>query len=301
VRLEDLDVFSRIVALASLTAAARELGIPKSNVARRLSRLEDELNCQLFRRTTRSIALTDDGLAFLPYARRLLDDSLEARAVLQKSGRSESGLVTISASLAFGKNFLAPHLPAFRRKFPLVRVEMRLTSERTRFSADGVDLAVRIGPLIETGLSKRPLGHIAFGLYATAGYINHAPPLRAPEDLAKHELIELRPPVGNGRIELVRDKKTRSVNCVTSIIVNDPETALVLAMAGGGIAPLPVFLVADALRRRRLQPVLPTWCPPPAPVHLLFPDYSSLRPRVRAYADFVFETIGPEARASDVF
>ena len=128
--LGDAFIFLEIVESGHFAGAARKLGVAKSNVARQLDRLETELGVRLFARTTRSLSLTDEGQAFLPYARRLVDDSREAASVVHTRKGLGSGLLKVSSPSTFGRWFLAPHLASFRRRHPDVRVAL---AEVSRF------------------------------------------------------------------------------------------------------------------------------------------------------------------------
>jgi DNA-binding transcriptional LysR family regulator len=140
-----------------------------------------------------------------------------------------------------GRIFLAPHLPAFRKRHPNVRISLRLTSTKAEIGVGRTDIAIRLGPLIESGLSVLRFGHIDFCLTAAPVYLKSRPILLDPLDLASHELLELRPPARDNRLDLYRGGELRSVRCVPAIEIDDPETIKTVAIAGGGIATLPLF------------------------------------------------------------
>ena len=139
-----------------MAAAARKLGAPKSSMTRQLARLEERLGCRLIARTTRSVSLTDEGRTFLPYARRLVDDSREAVSVVQSRRGRASGLLKVSSPGAFGRRFLAPHLAAFRKRNPEVRVALELTARKVELTPEGAEIAIRLGPLVDPGLGGPP-------------------------------------------------------------------------------------------------------------------------------------------------
>jgi DNA-binding transcriptional LysR family regulator len=290
--LTDIRVFLEIVSTGSFTAAAQSLGAPKSSVARQLMRLEAEVGAQLIARTTRTVELTDEGRTFVPHARRLLDDSIEAQNVLRTHGESANGLLHVSAPSTFGRRFLAPHLPAFRSKHPNVRVALRLTSSKPEIRVGQTDIAVRLGPLVEPNLGVRPLGHIDYVLVASPAYLKGRPPLADPLDLASHDLLELNPPATDNRLDLYRNGELRSVRCVPAIEIDDPESVRAATLAGGGIATLPAFLAMNEIESGELTRVLDEWAPAPVPVHLVYGTKVAPPLRVRAYLDFLLETVG---------
>ncbi len=295
--LSDVQVFLEIVQSGGLTAAGHRLKLPKSTVARQLRRLETELGCRLIERTTRRLTLTEQGRTFLPYAKRLLEDSDEAVTVLHAGSKDAKGLLSISAPYTFGRSFVAPEIARFRERFPKVRVLLDLTSRRVDLAAEEVDIAVRIGPLeVIDGLARK-IGEIRFVLVASPGYLENTPALKAPRDLDAHEFIEVRPPSSPvSRIRLVRDDETVSIGFSPAIRSNDPDCLRIACLGGAGIAALPLFLIQDDLDRGTLERVLPDWAPAPAPVHLLHLARGPQPARIRAFLDFFLEAVASSPR-----
>lgn len=290
--LADVQVFLEIVQTGHFAGAARKLGVAKSNVARQLGRLEAELGVGLLTRTTRSISLTDAGQVFLPYARRLVDDSREAAGVVQARKGRGSGLLKVSSPGAFGRWFLAPHVASFRRRHPDVRVALELTSKKVDLGPDGADIALRLGPLIDPGLSVRRLGAIEFCLVASPLYFRKRKTPKAPDDIRDHAFVALRPPVSERRIELRRGRETASVGLHPVVESNDPDVVQAVCRDEGGVAALPRFLVADDLRSGRLQLVLPGWAPHAAEIMVVFSAQTAPPLRVQAFVGHLFETLG---------
>ena len=292
--LTDVRVFLEIAGSGSFTGAAAALRLPKSSVARQMLRLEDELGCQLIERTTRKVALTDAGRTFLPHARRLLDDSIEAVGVLRGAGESASGLLSVSAPGTFGRMFVAPLLPEFRKRYPNVRVALRLAAAKVAVGVEpgSVDVAIRLGPVLEPDLGTRRLGELRFWLVASPGYLKGRRWPAAPLDLADHDLIELPTPARDNRLELHRLGEVQTVRCVPSIGIDDPEAVRGVALADGGIATLPDFLVRADVAEGRLVRVLDEWAPPPATIQVVFGTRIAPPLRVRAFVDFLRDTLG---------
>lgn len=290
ITLSDVRVFLEIAQAGGLTAAGRRLKLPKSSVTRQLMRLETELGCRLIDRTTRTLCLTEGGRTFLPYARRLLEDSEEAASILQAGGGEAKGAISISAPYAFARSFLAPHLGRFRMLHPSVRVILSLTSRRVDLASEEIDVAFRIGPLRNTEGSVQHIGEIRFGLFATADYLARAAPVYTPRDLDAHDFLELSSPSVENRIDLHRGSEKVSVGYVPSVCANDPECLRLACIDGAGIAALPHYLVRDDLEHSRLVRVLPEWSPLPAPINLVYLARSAQKARVRVFLDFISET-----------
>ncbi len=289
-QLSDVRVFLVAADSASFTEAALKLRVPKSSVARQLQRLEHDLGARLFTRSTRAIALTDDGRAFLPHARRLIDDSVEAANALRRD--AASGLLTITAPVTFARHFLAPHLGAFRKRFPDVRIALDLSARKLDVGLGEADIAIRLGPASGNGLGLRPLGQIVFVLVTTQDYMRGKLPILSPFDLASHAVIELRPPLADHSLELASHGSTQRIRVVPSIEVNDPETVRTLCLSHLGIAALPNFLVSDDLRSGALIELLPQWRIPAADVNAVYDRRHALPVRVRVCLDFLTEIGG---------
>lgn len=293
----DLIVFVAVADAGGITAAARRLQMPKSSVARQLTRLEDRVGALLFTRTTRAITLTDEGRTFLPFARRIADDCETAETILRRHGQRPSGLLTVSAPVTFGRVLLVPHLPAFRRRFPHVRVRLELSSQRVTTVGDDVDLAIRLGPLVDATKGARELGRVDYGLFAAAS-TRWAELVKAPTDLERAELVALRPPFVAGQLELRNGALSQSVRVVPVLEVNDADAALRLCLSGGGIAALPRFLVGDAVSRHDLVEVLPAWRPAGAIVHALYGVKRAPNVRVTSFLDHLAQTVTVELERS---
>ncbi|CCE00525.1 LysR family transcriptional regulator [Bradyrhizobium sp. STM 3809] len=292
IQLTDVRVFLEVVSAGSFTTAARTLKIPKSSVARQIARLEDDIGVMLLARTTRTLELTDQGRTFLPYARRLLDDGIEASNVIRSHREGASGLLTVTASSTFGRMFLAPHLSTFRKQHPNIRVDLKLTATKLVIGVSQADIAIRLGPIVDPNLGVQSFGRMEFCLVAAPAYMKGRPSVTKPLDLAGHELIELRPPASDNQLELHKDGKLQCVRCVPAMVIDDPDTAKVVCLMAGGIATVPTFLVANEIRDATLVRILPDWSLAPAPISVVYAKQIAPSLRVRAYLEFLASTIG---------
>ncbi len=294
--LSDVRVFFAIVQCGGVTAAAHRLNLPKSTVARQLLRLETKLGCRLIDRTTRRLSLSADGQTFLPYARRLLEDSDEAANMLRAGGSDAKGLLSISATYTFGQAFVAPEIARFRERFPKVRVRLNLSTRRVDLAEEEVDLAVRVGLLRDEDYLARKIAEVPYGLVAAPGYLAKAPPLKSPRDLETHDFLELRFLASRNRIDLHHGNETATIDHVPAVQSNDPEVLRLACKDGAGVAALPLFSVQDDLEQGRLVRVLPDWAPPAPPVHVVHLARGTQLARVRAFIDFLFETAASSPR-----
>jgi DNA-binding transcriptional LysR family regulator len=294
IQLSDVQVFLEIVSEGSFTAAGRALKMPKSSVARQMVRLEQEVGCVLLDRSTRVVVLTEDGRNFLPHARRLLADGIEAQNALRCKGKGASGLLTIATTGLIGRRFIAPHLPAFRDRNPNVRVELWLSGDRHDIGsgAGEANIAIRLRSVASPEIGNQKLGEIEFCTVAAPDYLEQKGTPTTPEALAKHAIIELGPAGKHSRLLLTSKERTATIAFAPPIHIDDPEAVRVVAIAGGGIAVLPTFLVRDDIKAGTLRTILDNWRQAPVPLHILYRTHVAPPIRVRTYIDYLLETIG---------
>ena len=295
IQLSDVQVFLEIVSAGSFNAAARTLKTPKSSVARQIARLEREVGCLLLDRSNRVVTLTEEGRNFLPYARRLLDDGIEAQNVLRSKGKGASGLLTIATTGLIGRNFIVPHLPAFRERHPNIRIALWLGQDRHQIGsgAGEVDIAIRLRTIAGPDIGNQKLGDIDFCIVASPTYLERRGVPQTPQDLAGHDMIELGPAGKHSRLQLSDELKSATVAYSPPIHIDDPEAVRIAAIAGGGVAVLPKFLVHQDVQAGDLRTILNEWRQASAPLHVLYRTHVAPPIRVRTYVDYLLETLGP--------
>lgn len=293
IQLGDVGVFLEVTACGGFSSAARRLKMAKSSVVRQVDRLEAQVGARLLHRAARSVSLTAEGRVFLPYARRLLDNGLEAEAALKGVESGAVGLVSISATGPFARAFVVPHLPAFQARHPGVEVALWLTPARMEVGPEPgqVDIAIRLRSEAGPELSTRRLGEIGLWIVAAPAHLEaHGRP-QHPNDLADHRMIELGPPNKANQIELHRGGDTAVVRYRPVLQIDDPEAVLIAAVAGAGVAVVPDFVAAEAVADGRLVRLLEPWASTPIPINLLYRADTAPPTRVRAMVDHLVETI----------
>lgn len=173
----------------SLAAAARRLRLSPMKATRLISALEDELGVRLLHRTTRSLSLTDDGLSFLPHAKTLLEERAAALESVRGGGTQPVGLLRVSASLAFGRQVVAPMIVRFMQAWPAVQVDLKLTDTVIDIVAEGVDVAIRIAELPDSNLIARRIADNPRLLVASRAYIDQYGSPASLLDLQRHECL----------------------------------------------------------------------------------------------------------------
>ncbi len=285
-RLREMEVFVAVAESGGFAKAARALQLSPPAITRAVAGLEARLGVRLLNRTTRSLSLTEPGRRFLASARRLLGELEAAERDAAGEAAQPRGHLSVTASATFGRAALTPVVLAFLAAHPQVRVSALLVDRVVNLVEEGLDLAVRIGPLPDSSLIARRLGAVRRLLVASPGYLAaHGRP-DTPADLARHSLIGFTGLMPNQRWHYQAASRPQQVAVVPRFEVNDALAALAAAEQGQGITLGLSYMLAEPIRAGRLVPVLEPFAPPPVPVHLVYPQSGLVAPKLRAFVDF---------------
>lgn len=284
-RLTGLAAFARAGSLGSFAAAARSLAVSPSAVSKSVQRLETQLGVPLFTRTTRSLHLTAEGQALHERAVRLLRDAEEIGQAAAASRSEPSGPLRIAASLPIGVHVIAPMLPAFRRAYPKVSVDLRLSDRMVDIVEDGIDIAVRIGEVADTRLLSRRLAPHRLCCFASPSYLAASGTPRHPDELADHETVVLRYQ-STGQVLRWRFRTgegTRDLAPASNVLADASEALVAMLVAGGGIGMVATFVAAPHVARGELVPVLAEFAIERDNITALWPSSRRANPAVRAF------------------
>lgn len=285
--------FVKAVEAGGFSAAARQLGLTPSALSKLVSRLEDRLGAQLMQRTTRRLQLTVEGEAFFGRARTILAAMDEAESEVTEAVSSPRGLLRIHCGSTFGMHQLAPAIPRFQERHPSVSLELTISDERLSMMQEGVDLAIRIGPLEESSLVARRICNLERVICAAPAYLARYGTPRTPDDLQQHNCLWITSLPALRRWPFDTDDGIRVVNIGGNVVANNAETVLQLAVAGVGITRLTDVIVGDSMRSGLLVPILSDWHHvEPVPLFATYPSGRNLSPKVRAMVDFLVEEFG---------
>jgi DNA-binding transcriptional LysR family regulator len=287
----DVALFVRVCATRNLSAAGREFGLSPAASSARMAQLERRLGARLLHRTTRQIALTEDGEAFLERAVLLLEAADLAESSVGGGADGPQGLLRVAASVSFGRLHLMPALPAFLGLHPGIKLDLRLSDRVIDLAANGVDVAVRIGPLRDSALIARTLAPSRLWLCASPAYLaRHGTPQR-PADLAQHECLVL----DGFHPWRFQDGDKEVVMRVRGRMQSDNGEALRDAsVAGLGIALQSTWAMYEQLKRGTLVRVLGDYpIVPQSVVSAQYLNRSYLPPKTVAFIDFFAARFGP--------
>lgn len=288
--LDDLRAFCAVVEFGTVSAAARLLGETKGGVSRRVSRLEQRLGVSLLARTPRAVSPTEEGTSFFIKAReslRMLDDAAE---VAQSARAVPRGHLRITAPVDFGMDVLPEILVRFRRLHPQMTVELVLSDTSLDLAANRIDLALRAtsGDLPDMGYRASALADFQISLYASPDYLATRGDPATPADLATHDVVVSREFTATAHLPLT-DRRGRREQVAVRPVMRSTDFASVqrLAVAGGGIAPIPELTAAGAIAAGQLVHVLPDWHVAAARLHAISLGGRDAPARVRVFREFL--------------
>ncbi|MBL8689181.1 MAG: LysR family transcriptional regulator [Rhodospirillaceae bacterium] len=293
-RLEDMEIFVRVVDAGSFTGAADRLGLAKSLVSRRLARLEERLGARLIARTTRKLALTEAGRAFYERARRLLEETADAEATAMATAADLKGRLRIAAPMSFGQLHLAPAVGRFLADHPEVEIDVDLNDRFVDLVGEGYALAIRIGRLKDSSLVARKLASSRMVLCASPAYIARRGRPKTPADLAQHDCLLYTNRAAGDVWRFRSGGRTTAPPIRARIAANNGDFLARAAIDGLGIALLPSFIVFEALAKGELEE-LP--CGEPlddSAIHAVLPAGRQPPLLVRRFVDFLVSEFGPE-------
>jgi len=284
-RFAAMQTFVRAVDGGSLSAAAREMGRSLAAVSRTIGELEARLGVRLLHRSTRRLAPTEAGAAYYDAARRILAEVDEAETGIGSERTTPRGLVTVTAPLMFGRLHVAPVLSGYLADNAGVTAHLVLTDRTVNLIEEGIDVAVRIGRLVDSSLVARPLGEIAQVVCAAPDYLRRRGTPATPEALAPHACLRTTSLASGREWTFVRDGREVRVPISGHFACNIVEPAVDAAVAGQGLVRVLSYQVAGPMAAGALVRVLQAFEPPPLPVAALYLSPRLLAARVRGLLD----------------
>jgi len=289
-RLDAMRLFTRIVELGSFTAAADDLQLPRATVTHAIKQLEARLSVRLLDRTTRSVRTTLDGEAYYQRCLRLLADLDETEAVFSQTAANPRGTLRVELQGTVARTFIIPALPAFFARYPEIRLEIGIGDRPVDLVREGVDCAMRSGPLPDSSLVARRIGLIGQATVASTDYLaRHGVPRALDELRNGHRAISyISHSTGRHEsLDFTVDGENREIVLEDIVAVNNADAYVACCRAGLGIVQVPRYHVAGWLADGSLQEILKAWAPAPMPVSVVYPAHRQLSPRVRVFADFL--------------
>lgn len=289
-----MQVFAKVVETGSFSAAAGLLNMTPSAVSKLVSRTEARLGVQLFKRSTRSMALTPEGREFYANCARILQDIDDAELSVTQGFAQVRGMLRVNASLPFGQHYLVPLLNEFRELYPGIAIDISLTDTRIELQRDDVDVAIRMGPLHDASFRARKLGSSRKAVVASPAYLQRRTAPQTPADLQRHDCLNFDFRRALDEWPFLVDGKLVHLAVDGALQTNNGETMRQLTLSGMGVSRLGMFHVFDDIERGDLVELLPQYnAGDIEEINIIFLNHKHVPPRIRVFIEFLVERLSP--------
>jgi DNA-binding transcriptional LysR family regulator len=285
-RLMALRAFARTARSGSFSRAGRELGLSQPSISRILAQLEIEVGARLLVRTTRAVTLTDVGADYLARIEPLLTALDEADHAARGTGELR-GVLRIALSSSFGVREVIPRLPRFLERHPALRIDMGINDQRQDLVVDGVDVALRLGPLPDSSAVGRKLAEAPRVVLASPAYLERRGWPRNPGDLASHSVIIGPGAAGPNAWTFTKEGRRVSARVEGRLTTAANEGATAGAVAGLGITITSLWACRAEIERGELMRIMEDWEMAAVELHALFPPGRAASPAARAFIDYL--------------
>jgi len=287
--LNDMMLFMAVIDAGSFTLAADRLNIPKANLSRKVSRLEQQLGVTLLERTTRSQHITEAGSRYLAHCRRIHQEIDLAEASIGQILNELEGQLRVGASVGMGHEIIKPVLGQFMHQHPAINLQMNLVNRRVDLIEEGFDLVIRIGKLEDSRLIARHLGKVSRKLYASPQYVKQQGEIKTLKHLEQADHLLMSTIQGSGRVLVGSGTKRHEFKVEPRLLVDDYLILKQMAIEGLGVATIPDYMCQRALESGQLIQILPKWGMPDVDVYALYPRHRLNIPKVNAFLLFIQE------------
>ncbi len=291
-RLDCDRMFIAVKELGSFTQGAMRMGTSSGQASKMISRLENELGVQLFKRSTRAVTLTQVGESYYQRIKAIIDDIDALNDSIRSASNQLSGRLRISAPVSFGRDHLTPHLLAFAEQYPLVSLDVSFADRPVSIVDEGFDLALRIGALRDSSLMARKLCDVRVVTVASAAYLASAAALNHWRDLEQQQCIidtNFEDPYHWPYLAKADGSAVTQVSVDGRLKFSNAEVCLQAACDGLGVARLPTFVAGNALQSGQLHTVLDPFETEPLGLFALYPPSKHLAQTSRTLIDFLVD------------
>jgi LysR family transcriptional regulator, regulator for bpeEF and oprC len=302
-KLKSLMIFLRSAQLQSFSEAARQLSMSPSAVSRAVARLEDDLGIRLLQRTTRSLTLTEDGTMFYQRCQQILDDLEAVELEVKQSQLQPKGTLRLNFSIAFGKMYIAPRLAELAEQYPELRFNVSFSDRLSDLIEEGIDATVRVGAGSDSRLVMQVLGTAASITCAAPSYLAQAGMPETPAALAQpsgtgiadHRCVNFVLPQSGREItwKFQVDEQPLTLPVASYLLFDYAEALLEAAIAGAGLIQAPQYIVARAIQRGELVPVLTDYASKESTIiAIVYPQKKYRSAKLRVFIEFMTALMG---------
>jgi len=288
-RLASMETFVRVVETGSFSGAARQLRVGQPAVSKSVAQLEEYLGVKLLTRSTRGLTLTEAGLGYLERARRALEEAAEAELAARGAGAGLKGRLRICAAVTFARIHLIPMLPKFLAQNPELDLEVILDDRQIDLVQEGIDVALRMGKLLDSALTARRIARCKRLVLGTPAYFDRAGTPSTPSELSKHHAVVYLQ--GEGSVwSFRRDSSELAVTVQSRLRVTAAEGVRSAVLADIGLTIASEWMFSPELRSGAVRAVLSEWNLPALDLWAIFPSGRATTAKARAFVDFFDRT-----------
>ncbi|MDD1002766.1 LysR family transcriptional regulator [Pseudomonas sp. TNT2022 ID642] len=281
--------FIKVVESGSIVGAAKTLGVSAAAVSQTINRLETHLGVRLLQRTTRSMALTENGAVYYEKVRKIAADLEAAQSSISCAETELQGRLSIASTSAFGRHVLASLIADFAAQHPRLLIELSTTNGKINHIQDGFDLSLRIKPQLEDGIVARKIVSLPFIMCAAPAYLQRAGWPQSPDDLQNHACLAFRYPL-DGRFlrwTFMRDGQRFDAPINATAISDDIDALAQMAVHGAGVTRLAEFVAAPYLASGQLVPLFEHSVVQPMDIYACVQERAAMTPKVKAFLDYL--------------
>ena len=272
-RIQAVRLFIRVVDLGSFSKAAADLGIGQPSATKLVAQLEKQLGSRLLHRSTHGVTPTEIGALYYEKCKLIAHHVDEAETVAALLQSQVQGALRISTSVAFGRRVLVPLVMRFMQRHPKLQIELSFEDRYVNLVEQGIDVAIRMGPLADSSLGVRYLGINPWVVVASADYLERRGMPHRPADLAAHDALVYSTVQGDARWHFSGvDAQAQSVPVKGPLRSNNLSALLAAARGGLGVAALPCYVAHESVRSGVVRPILTEWTLPAQEIHAVFPS-----------------------------
>ena len=286
--MHSMAIFRRVVEAENFSAVARETNMSQSTVSKHIASLEERLGTKLLNRSTRSLKLTEAGKEYYQHCIRILNDFQEAEASVGKGKIKPTGTLRISTSAAFGRTYIVPYLKEFLETYPDINIDLLFDDEYVDLVKNGIDLAIRIGPLADSTLIAKKIWVTPRVVVASPEYlIKHGRP-KKPAGLVKHNCLfhSLQKTPDHWYFNSIQEGD-ESVRVSGRLKASSPDAICDATIAGLGISVLCEWHAKEYIKNGRLHTILADYKPTAYDIHAVYPERRFVAPKVKRMVEFL--------------
>lgn len=284
--------FVTVVQTGSFSKAALTLGVSKSHVSKKITQLEQSLGIQLIHRSTRKLVLTEIGKIYHQRCKKIMDDILDAQAIIQESQSIPQGTLNISLPATLGEQFIVPLLSEFMQQHSQLTINVEISTRVVDIVNEGLDMVIRLGHLPDSNLMARKLGETRWIVCASSKYLDQYGTPQTPDELIQHRCLVFSLYGLNEEMswKFFQAGKLTSYRVNPVFVSNNGAALHAAGIKGVGLIYLPEFFVAKDLGNNKLHHILPS-CFQDMPISAVYPHSHHLSPKVRFCIDFLTKSL----------